>query len=108
MDAMSEILRKIPESGFGSNLAVLKVCGDLPSPGVLSFPMPGISIALDSPYIPDKVLSLFEDLDKVVLQAGGRLYPAKDAHMSAALFQQTYPNWRKVEKFRDPMFMSDT
>ena len=108
LDAMTDILGKIAESRFGSNLAVLKICGDLPSPGVLSFPMPGISIALDFPYIRDKVLSLFEDLDRVVLQAGGRIYPAKDAHMSAAMFQQTYPNWRKVEKFRDPMFMSDT
>ena len=48
------------------------------------------------------LLKLFKKLDFIVLQSGGRLYPAKDAHMSADLFKQFYSNWGELEKLRDP------
>jgi hypothetical protein len=43
----------------------------------------------------------------VVLEANGRLYPAKDATMSAPAFRAGFPDWQKVEKLRDPNVMSD-
>ena len=43
----------------------------------------------------------------VVIEAGGRLYPAKDATMSAEAFRAGFPDWRKVERLRDPNIMSD-
>lgn len=101
-DAIFEMLKIISASGKGSFLAVLKRCGYISSPGLLSFPMPGISLALDfaqSSFI-DSVL--FPLLDKIIKSAGGRLYPAKDAHMSAQDFQFFYPNWLKLEQIRDP------
>ncbi|MES2823709.1 MAG: FAD-binding oxidoreductase [Pseudomonadota bacterium] len=101
-DALAEILKLISASGQGSFLAVLKRCGDIVSPGLLSFPLPGISLALDfaqSPFIND---ILFPQLDQIVKLAGGRLYPAKDAHMSAQHFQHFYPNWLELEQIRDP------
>jgi hypothetical protein len=41
-----------------------------------------------------------------VVAAGGRLYPAKDATMSAEAFRAGYPAWRTVEAHRDPAIMS--
>ena len=50
---------------------MLKICGDVESPGLLSFPIPGASLALDFPFVENKTLPLFEQLDEVVLDAGG-------------------------------------
>ena len=43
----------------------------------------------------------------VVMEAGGRLYPAKDATMSGEAFRAGYPRWRELEALRDPAIMSD-
>jgi FAD/FMN-containing dehydrogenase len=103
--AMGELLGAIAESGQGSFLAVLKRCGDIASPGLLSFPLPGTSLALDFPQKTD-LAPLFARLDAIVCEAGGRLYPAKDAHMSGSDFRQAYPAWEQLEALRDPSLMS--
>ena len=85
-DAASALqsLKEISRSGLGSFLSVLKTFGDRPSPGMLSFPMPGVTLALDFPgRRDDRLEGLFLRLDAIVREAGGRLYPAKDARMSA-------------------------
>jgi FAD/FMN-containing dehydrogenase len=104
--AMAELLSAIADSGQGSFLAVLKRCGDIASPGLLSFPMPGTSLALDFPHSSDLINGLFPRLDAIVRAAGGRLYPAKDAHMSGSDFRQAYPAWERLEALRDPSLMS--
>ncbi|HEY3699960.1 MAG TPA: FAD-binding oxidoreductase [Spongiibacteraceae bacterium] len=104
--AMPELLRAIAAQNAGSFLAVLKRCGDKPSPGLLSFPMAGISLALDFPQRETINAQLFERLDAIVRECGGRLYPAKDAHMSGADFRNAYPQWQRVEALRDPALMS--
>ena len=103
---MKEILNIIANSETGSFLAVLKNCGPKISPGMLSFPMEGVSLALDFPQ--KKLINkrLFLILDHLVHEAGGRLYPAKDAHMSAIHFKRAYPRWAEVEKLRDPRILS--
>ncbi|AXF07064.1 FAD-binding oxidoreductase [Paraburkholderia graminis] len=103
---MRAILDTIGKSGAGSFLAVLKRCGDIASPGLLSFPMAGASLALDFPQRDEGNRRLFERLDAIVRGAGGRLYPAKDAHMSASDFQRAYPAWHRLEALRDPALMS--
>lgn len=103
--AMRELLGAIADSGQGSFLAVLKRCGDIASPGLLSFPMAGTSLALDFPQKAG-LLPLFKRLDTIVSEAGGRLYPAKDAHMSGNDFRKAYPDWEKLEALRDPTLMS--
>jgi FAD/FMN-containing dehydrogenase len=100
------VLHEIALSRTGSFLAVLKQCGSLPSPGLMSFPMQGVSLALDFPQRAEINARLFANLDALVHEAGGRLYPAKDAHMSAAHFQRAYPGWQGVEALRDPQLMS--
>ena len=45
--------------------------------------------------------TLFTRLDAIVREAGGRLYPAKDAHMSGEDFRRGYPGWEKLEARRD-------
>lgn len=103
---IAEVLKAIANSGRGSFLAVLKRCGDIPSPGLLSFPMPGVTLALDFPQHESLNRALFERLDAIVRQAEGRLYPAKDAHMSGADFRRAYPNWPRIEALRDPALCS--
>jgi FAD/FMN-containing dehydrogenase len=106
-DALTELLTRITESGLGSFLAVLKQCGAAVSPGMLSFPRPGVTLALDFPNRSARTAALLERLDEVVDGAGGCLYPAKDARMSAALFQRGYPRWREFSAFIDPCCSSD-
>lgn len=105
-EVIGAVLAEIAHSGTGSFLAVLKQCGDIASPGLLSFPMPGVTLALDFPQREPDNSRLFDKLDALVHEAGGRLYPAKDAHMSAAHFQRAYPDWQRVEALRDPQLLS--
>ncbi|PVX82295.1 FAD-binding oxidoreductase [Paraburkholderia unamae] len=105
-DAIRAILDAISTSGTGSFLAVLKRCGSGVSPGLLSFPMEGTSLALDFPQRDASNVRLFACLDAIVREAGGRLYPAKDAHMSGADFRAAYSKWQELEALRDPAMMS--
>jgi len=99
--ATEELLRLIRNSGVGSFLAVLKTFGDRPSAGLLSFPMAGTTLALDFPNQGDATLRFLERLDRVVAEAGGRIYPAKDARMSRAMFEAGYPALGEFVAFRD-------
>ena len=104
--ATRELLKAIADSGQGSFLAVLKRCGNISSPGLLSFPLPGTSLALDFPQNSDLSARLFPKLDSIVREAKGRLYPAKDAHMSGSDFRTAYPAWEQLEMLRDPTLNS--
>lgn len=105
-EVIREVIQQISKSGTGSFLAVLKQCGELASPGLLSFPLHGVSLALDFPQRDRVNEQLFKKLDALVHEAGGRLYPAKDAHMSATHFKQAYPQWESIETLRDPQLLS--
>jgi FAD/FMN-containing dehydrogenase len=104
--ATRELLAAISASRNGSFLAVLKKCGDIASPGLLSFPLPGVSLALDFPQSVFIDTQLFPRLDAIVRAAGGRIYPAKDAHMSGDDFRSFYPNWEQLDALRDPALCS--
>ena len=100
------ILREIANSGLASFLAVLKTFGDIPSLGMMSFPLPGIMFALDFPIKAGLTFPLLERLGDMTLDYGGRLYPAKDAAMTPHQFQSFYPDWERFARFRDPMITS--
>lgn len=105
-DGIAALLREIARSGLGSFLSVLKLFGDKSSPGLMSFPMPGATLALDFPIVGGKTFALFERLDAIVEETGGRIYPAKDARMPGGLFRKSFPQLERFEGFIDPAFSS--
>jgi FAD/FMN-containing dehydrogenase len=105
-EAATELFRRIGRSGQGSFLAVFKTFGDRRSPGLLSFPRPGATLALDFPNRGAATLKLFTELDAVVSDCGGALYPAKDARMSPELFLSGYPRLHEFTRYIDPAFSS--
>jgi len=82
------------------------VFGPGDSPGLLSFPRPGITLALDFPNRGAPLERLFCTLDSIVQNANGRLYPAKDGRMPASLFRSGYPRWPEFSRHVDPRFSS--
>jgi len=108
-DATRAVLNEITVSGEGSFLAVLKNFGSLAPEGLLSFPREGVTLALDFCDRGEKTLALFERLDQIVFEAGGALYPAKDARMSHSAFVSSVGGEETLNKFikqKDPAFSS--
>ncbi|MDR3640121.1 MAG: FAD-binding oxidoreductase [Humidesulfovibrio sp.] len=101
-EATQAMLGEIARSGNGSFLAVLKTFGDRQGRGMLSFPRPGVTLALDFPNKGASTLRLFERLDAIVREAGGRLYLAKDARMPRDLLESGYPRLAEFLSYRDP------
>ncbi len=101
-EAIPALLDTLSRSGRGSFLAVMKVFGSIHSPGMLSFPQPGITLALDFPNSGPAVRRLFLSLDAILRSVGGRLYPAKDARMPCDLFRDGYPRLEEFSRYVDP------
>lgn len=87
-----EILKRISDQGLGSFLAVLKVFGK--QDDLISFPTEGYTLALDFP-VRDGLFDFLDELDKIVLKYGGRIYLSKDARMKPEIFWKSYPNATK-------------
>jgi hypothetical protein len=104
---MRALLDEIARSEQASFLAVIKTFGDRPSPGMLSFPRAGATLALDFPNRGEETLTLMGRLDEIVRGAGGALYPAKDGRMPAAMFRSAYPRWGAFAAHKDPHISSD-
>lgn len=91
-------------AGCGSFLAVLKRFGP-GNAGPLSFPMAGWTLAVDIPASRREVGALLDGLDRRVVDAGGRVYLAKDALVDPGLVAAMYPRldeWRAVRRRVDP------
>ncbi len=82
-DAIPELLRATHRAEQASFLTVLKRFGDMPSPGLLSFPRPGYTLTLDFANRGASTLELLEELDRITVAAGGAVNPYKDARMSS-------------------------
>lgn len=106
-ESVREVLECIVASRAVCALSVLKVFGPVRSPGLLSFPRPGVTLALDFPFQGSATLDLCERFDEVVKRNGGAVYPAKDARMSPESFKMYFPRWREFSNFLDPHFASD-
>ncbi len=105
-DALYKIIHHIQQAGEGSFLTVLKQFGDIQSPGMLSFPRPGITLALDFSNHGERTQKFLRELDRIIEDNGGVLYPAKDSRMSPESFQKYYPRWKEFEQYIDPKFSS--
>lgn len=87
--AARKFLDVLTARGGASMLCVIKDCGP-EGIGLLSFPRPGISIALDIP-IRDDTQALVDTLNQAVIEAGGRVYLAKDQFTRPEHFQAMEP-----------------
>ena len=108
--ALTEAVRRIAAAGHASFLAVLKRFGP-GNDGWLSFPREGWTLALDLPADPD-LGDLLDQLDALVLEAGGRLYLAKDSRARPETLHRMYPRLSELAALRssvDPegLFTSD-
>src|SRR6516225_6174498 len=82
-----------------SFVTVLKRFGQ-GDPGLLSFPMPGWTLALDVPARTRGLEDLFGSLDRLVVQAGGRVYLAKDSRVPPGVLAEMYPRLAEFAKLR--------
>ncbi|MEO0544108.1 MAG: FAD-binding oxidoreductase [Pseudomonadota bacterium] len=106
-EAVPALLKASRVAGEASFLTVLKRFGAVESTGLLSFPRPGYTLTLDFPNRGGSTLALLDQLDAITLDAGGRINPYKDARMSPATFQRSFPQWKALEDLRDPVTISD-
>ena len=101
---VAALLDRLAAAGAASFLAVIKDCGPA-SPAHLSFPMEGITLALDLPYRGSRTEALVHELNAIVITAGGRVYLAKDAVTRAEDFALMVPRlaeWKTVRDKWDP------
>lgn len=108
-DNIRRILTEITKSNCIPFLNVLKKFGE--GQGILSFPMKGYTFAIDFPITP-RLKPFTVKLDKMVLEAGGRIYLGKDAYLDQETFRAMYPQyikWLEIKKKYDPenYFTSD-
>ena len=104
-------LERISALRAPSFVTVLKRFGE-GDPGMLSFPMPGWTLALDFPAGTPWLSQLLGELDEMVLAAGGRLYLAKDSRIPPEAMERMYPrlgDFRRLRERIDPagVFGSD-
>jgi FAD/FMN-containing dehydrogenase len=100
--AIMQMLQTIAARGEGSLLAVLKNFGNKPSPGLMSFPMPGTTLALDFVHRGERTVTLLRELHRITMDAGGRIYAAKDACSAPEHLEHGYPNLSRFKRFLDP------
>jgi FAD/FMN-containing dehydrogenase len=100
--AVAKMLTTAQQAGHGSFLTVLKLFGPRRSPGILSFPRPGATLTLDFPCQGKATDALLGALDAITLEAGGAVNPYKDARMSRAVFEASFPHWADMLPYLDP------
>jgi FAD/FMN-containing dehydrogenase len=103
---LAEVFKEIRRAGLGSPLAVLKRFGTVRSPGLCSFPRPGTTLALDFPMREPATTQLFARLDQIVVDAGGRLYPAKDGNVARTGHPTLFNDFGPLVPFVDPALSS--
>ena len=107
LEVFDQILSIIRDSKLGSFLTVLKEFGSCEPAGLLSFPRPGICLAMDFSNRGSTTISLLKKIEQLVVDGGGSIYPAKDRLMSAESFKRCYPEIKRFSEMVDPGISSD-
>ncbi len=105
-DVLKKVLKKISNEKQGSFLSVLKTMGDITSPAMLSFCRPGVTLALDFPNRGARTTKLLSALETMAVEAGGAIYPAKDATMTGETFEKSFPRVSEFTDYIDPSYTS--
>jgi decaprenylphospho-beta-D-ribofuranose 2-oxidase len=103
---IEHVLGKLVRQRFACFLGVLKRLGT--GGGMLSFPVPGWTLAVDLPAAQPGLGRHLDGFDELVAAAGGRVYLAKDARLRRSAFRAMYPElgaWRRVRERFDPSGM---
>jgi decaprenylphospho-beta-D-ribofuranose 2-oxidase len=98
-DVVPRAIEILQKAGAPCTLAVLKRFGPA-SPGLLSFPIPGWTLALDLPVGPPDLRGALRRLDDMVAGVGGRVYLAKDARLEPDSFATMYPRLAEFNSVR--------
>jgi decaprenylphospho-beta-D-ribofuranose 2-oxidase len=99
LKGLGAILTRVAASRFGASLGTLKLFGP-ENDNYLSFPLEGYTLAMDFKMEPG-LFAFLGELDRLVLDHGGRLYLTKDVRMPAAIFRRGYPRWEKFLALRE-------
>lgn len=94
-----EIAEGLRRAGQPMHLAVIKRFGE-PSGGLMSFPMPGWTLAVDLPAGSPGLRNALRAADETLLDAGGRVYLAKDARLGAEHLPAMYPALERFKAIR--------
>ncbi|MFK7872371.1 MAG: FAD-binding oxidoreductase [Oligoflexales bacterium] len=101
------MIEQISTFSPGASLGVLKAFGDKRSLGIMSFPRQGWTLAVDFPYCGQNLFRFLNQLDQKVLDAGGRVYLAKDARIQPKTAESMYPQFQKWQSLWDEKCSSD-
>ena len=96
--AARRLLETLAKAGGASFLCVIKDCGEQ-GDGVLSFPRPGISLAIDLPA-GGRIQEIVDALNRRVIEEGGRIYLAKDAFTRPEDFRAMEPRLERFDELR--------
>lgn len=112
VEPFKDIIRDMQRSGHYSALNVFKLFGPGNKAPLSYPPMPGWNVCVDFPPIKPGLGAFLDDLDRRVMEFGGRLYLAKESRTSAENFHKMYPGmegWLKTRNEIDPtgVFASD-
>jgi len=106
LESAKRVLALISSSDLKPFLSVMKIMGPSNSPGMLSFPKPGLTLCFDYPNAGLNTRLFLEKVCELLISVNGRVYPAKDALMPPRLFRQQYSSLDSFIEYKDPLFSS--